>query len=198
MATKKPASRTFLQAYVERLPEVAASLTTAAVLFVMAVIFQPTIQRLFSSPARDYPLSCTADPVSLDPAHEQARAAFFIVNRGSDALDAAQLRQKLEFALDRSVGPGGTTIPIAFGPYDGKFVSAVPDAEFNGDKGVLHIERADDRIAIAVERIEAGAILKVDVVWTQSPLPPAENFTRDTKGALPFGQREYETACHSA
>lgn len=182
----------------EQLPGVAGSLTTAVILFVTAVVFQPTIQRLFSTPARDYPVSCMADPVALDPAHEQAQAAFFIVNRGPDTLDAAQLRQKLEYALDRSVGPSGTTIPITFGPYDGRFVSAVPDPDFNGDKGELHIDRTDGRITITIDRIAAGAILKVNIIWAQSPLPPADNLTRDTKAALPFGRREYETACYSA
>lgn len=196
-STKRTGRPGWWRSYLDQLPGVAGSLTTAALLFAAAVILQPTIQRLFSTPARSYPISCSADPVALDGEHERATAAFFIVNRANEALTAEQLRTSLSNALNRDVDSQGTAIRIHFGPYDGRFLTAEPDRVFNGDKGELHVMARDAETTIVIDRIEANAILKVDIVWTQSPPPPPENFTRDTKGALPFGRREYEQACYS-
>lgn len=198
MVRAKSAPKPFRQAYFEELPRVASSLTSAAILFGAAVLFQPSIKRLFSTPATDYPIICTADPVALDVTHQQAQGAFFIVNRGPDELGSKELQQKLATALGRKDSSFGPVISIPFGPYDGNFVSAGPDLAFNGDKGALRVSMTANRITIQIDQIKAGAILKVDIVWAQSPLPSADVFTRETKAALPFGRRDYESACYSA
>ena len=98
-ASKRPWYRAFLNNYLAEMPNIAASMTTAALLFAIAVIFKPTISGYFDRPARDYPISCSADPVLVDTEHGETLSEFYIVNRFGEELNAQALQQKLTSAL---------------------------------------------------------------------------------------------------
>jgi hypothetical protein len=186
--------RRWWRKYLEQLPGVAGSVTTAAILFAAAVVFQPTIQRLLSPEAKTYPILCSADPVSVDADKEQAVAAFFILNRSDKELNPSTLRQALTDALGHDAGANGAEIRLVRNGFDGRFVTAEANQQFNDHKGVLDIAVKDDEIRANIVSIKPHAILEFDVVWSQSPPPPA--FTREAKQALPFADRDYEDTCY--
>jgi len=192
------ASRSWLRSlwrdYLKQIPGIVANLTTAAILFAAAVLFQPWLQRLFSPPAAEYPISCSADPVSVDMASGRTRSAFFIVNHTDGELDGEQLEKQLAAAMGGQATSPDTSIVLPYGGYNGRFVAVRPDGRFNGDKGELAIAATSENIRIRVKRIAAAAILKVDIEALQSPSPAL--VTPDTKAALPFANQDYERRCY--
>ena len=194
-ASRRPRHRAFLNGYLAEMPNIAASMTTAALLFAIAVIFKPTITGYFDKPARDYPISCSADPVLVDTEHGETLSEFYIVNRFSDELNAQALQQKLTSALGDSGSNAVPDIVLIYGGADGKFISAAIDKSFNGNKGDLEILFRSDRIVIKIKKIAAAAILKIDIKASQFPLP--YNSTRNAKIGLPFENTDYESTCYS-
>lgn len=196
MAAAKPSwPRRLWRNYLEQVPDILANLTVAAILFAAAVLFQPWLQRLFSPPSTDYPISCSADLVSVDMDTGRTRSAFFIVNHTNTPFDDNnQLAERLSAATGNQGAAPDTSIVLRYGGYNGRFVAALPDRQFNGDKGELEIATTPTSIRIHVTRIAAAAVLKVDIDALQSPAP--EQPTRNTKAALPFVNQDYEHRCY--
>lgn len=194
-SARGPRLREYWRSYVDEAPRIAATLTTAAILFVVAVIFRPAIQRLFSPPAPTYPISCSADPVTVDAATGRTSSSFFIFNRADEELDQAQLARHLTAAIGGHATPADSAIILQYGGYIGEFLRAQADPNFNGDKGDLDVSLINKKtIRINIKRIRAAAVLKVDIMALQSPPPPI--LSRDMKAALPFENRDYEQTCY--
>jgi hypothetical protein len=92
-------------------------------------------------------------------------SSFFIVNRDTDneELDAAKLAKLLNDAMGDQARKPDPTIILRYGGYDGRFLHARADDQFNGDKGKLDVSFNDDTIDITIKSIKSAAVLKVDI-----------------------------------
>jgi hypothetical protein len=196
MASAEPPERpSFIRGWRAEWPKIAASLTTALILFLASLAFAPVRQWLVPSKDRDYPLFCTAEQVA-DLAGKRMLVRFYIVNRTDETLTDAKLGARLA-EIDQRTGARSTAaITLKLWRDDGQIVGAGPDRDFNGDKGDLAILPIARGVAVTVRRIEPRAILRVTIPIAGLPDLQAEPLS--ARGVIPLNIGDYAEACYGS
>lgn len=179
--------------YVDALPGVAASLTTALALFLFSLLFAPVRGLLFGTGAPDYPIFCTADPVQ-GPGDTRI-VEFYVVNRSRHGFTAPELQRTLDEALAGSGTAGAAAIRLPFKKIEGRVAKAAPDAEFNDGKGVLGVVHDADGVRIVIQQIHGASILRARI--EVAGMEPNSAMTRDTKLAVPFDFEDLQESCYT-
>ena len=183
----------FVTAWREELPRVAASLTTALILFLASLSFTPVRRWLFASDVPAYPLTCTADPVAT--ADGRRLVEFYIVNRSRDNFTGEDLQRRLDEALRGSGASGSATIMLPFRDDGGRIERASADRQFNEGKGEIHVAHDDRGVRIAVREIHGGALLRVHIIVSgATDIGPV---SRDAKVAVPFDYLAIQESCYT-
>ena len=185
--------RRFLGKYVDGLPSVATSLTTALALFLFSLLFAPVRGWLFGAGAPDYPIFCTADPVQ-GPGDTRI-IEFYVVNRSRHDYTAPELQRALSAALQGTGTTGAAAIGLPFEQGEGLIARAYPDTEFNDGKGVLGVERTAEGVRIVIQRIHGASILRAKI--EVAGMEPNSAMERDTKLAVPFEFEDIQEACYT-
>ena len=176
----------------EILRPVIASLLTATVVFVVALMNEQFRAFVFGSWIEDYPLVCRAEAFTT-PAGTLG-VDFFVINTSNSEYSRDGLVGFLRSqGLDtRSSGPD---VRLTFWRDIGVIATAEEDHDFNLEKGRLRIIVSEDKRAatVVIEQIDAWAILKVILAIDGITSLP-EN--RATDNAVPFTIDEYLNACY--
>ncbi|HXD21528.1 MAG TPA: hypothetical protein VN654_31195 [Vicinamibacterales bacterium] len=166
------------------------TLLTAMLLFVCSLAFRPVRSFLFPIDS-GYPLWCTAEAYAKT-ADPDLHVDVYVINR----TDEAFTRDKLLERLDQRAG-ASPDITSQFVRGEGTIATALPDSEFNRDKGSLSVMHHDRTLTIGVDQIQPHAILKVTAVVTGLPERPGVEITRGMATAIPFDMSPYQLACYS-
>lgn len=183
----------FLAAWRDQLPGVAASLTTALILFAASLSFAPVRHWLFARDVATYPLICTADPVAGP--NGRRIVEFYIINRSRDNFSGEQLQQALDTALTGSGATASATIRLPFDGTVGRIERVVADEAFNRGKGELVAAIDGQSVRIRIGEIHGGAILRVFIVV--AGLPDIGPIPRDAKIAVPFNYLAMQESCYT-
>jgi len=184
----------FVAAWREELPRVAASLTTALILFLASMSFTPVRRWLFASEVPAYPLICTADPLAAGDGRRLVE--FYILNRSRDNFTGEDLQRRLNEALQGSGASGIATIVLPFRDEGGgRIERAVADREFNEGKGEIHVAHDDRAVRIGVRQIHGGALLRVQIIV--SGIADFAPVSRDAKVAVPFDYLAMQESCYT-
>ncbi|MBV9931441.1 MAG: hypothetical protein JO013_10920 [Alphaproteobacteria bacterium] len=186
--------RDFLGKWRAQLPNVAASLTTALVLFLASLTFAPVRGWLFPRDVRTYPIFCTADPVV--GADGKRIVEFYVVNRTGSDYSGAELQENLDKALEGTGLRGRAQIDIPFVGAEGRIERAYADATFNDGKGDLGVVTTPAGVRITIRQIDGDSILRVIVVV--AGMPDIGPIPRDAKiTGIPFRFQEIQEACYT-
>jgi hypothetical protein len=192
-ASSKGGARRFLAAWRDELPRVAASLTTALVLFLISLTFAPVRQWLFGQEVGSYPLICTADPVAAPDGRRIVE--FYLVNRSRDNFSGEELQRRLDETLRGSGTKASATITLPFNSEIGRIERVYGDDAFNEGKGEL-VPRIDGRqVRIGVGQIHGGAIMRIFIVLAD--MPDIGPIPRDAKIGVPFDYLDMQEACYT-
>jgi len=183
----------FFAAWRDQLPGVAASLTTAVILFAASLSFAPVRHWLFAQDVATYPLICTADPVAGP--NGRRIVEFYIINRSRDNFSGEQLQQALDTALRGSGSSASAAITLPLEDQAGRIERVVADEAFNRGKGELRARIDGQSVRIDVGEIHGGAILRVLVVV--AGLPDVGPVSRDAKLAVPFDYLGMQESCYT-
>jgi len=184
---------TFLQKWRDELPGVAASLTTAFVLFLVSLSFAPVRNWLFGEEARAYPIFCTADPVVARDGRRIIE--FYIVNRSLEDYSAEALQGLLDQTLRGSGTSASAAITLPFRGGEGRIERAYADAEFNRGKGEILVRAEPGAVHIGLRQIDGAAILRVFIVLAD--MPDVGPIPRDAKVAVPFEFHDIQENCYT-
>ena len=178
---------------------IVVNVLTAVILLFLAVSFKPLIFDLFRGPViAEYPLICTAEPYK-GANEKEMKIDFFVINRTDDSYTREDLISKLK-ALnpepDRALSPD-VKLDLA---EEGE-IHVAADEDFNKGKGELRVLYDPEirRITVAVDRIEARAILKV-VIRVSKLRFVSRHLTRGTKAEafrILTNYDEYQDSCYS-
>jgi hypothetical protein len=183
----------FLQAWRGELPKVAASLTTALILFLASLTFAPVRQWLFGREVASYPLICTADPVAGPGGRRTVE--FYVVNRSDKNFTGEELQRQLDDALRGSGSRASAGIRLPFDSVVGRIEQVRVDQAFNDSKGQLIATTNGRAVLIRIGDIHAGAILRVYI--DLAGFPNLSPITRDAKGQVPFDYQTMQGACYT-
>lgn len=192
-ASSSGGARRFLAAWRDEMPRVAASLTTALILFLISLSFAPVRQWLFGQEAASYPLICTADPIAAPGGRRIVE--FYIVNRTGDNFTGEELQRRLDETLRGSGSRASATIALPFNSEIGRIEQVRGDEAFNDGKGELVAKIEGRRVRIRIADIHGGAILRVLI--TLADLPDIGPIPRDAKVAVPFDYLAMQEACYT-
>jgi hypothetical protein len=186
----------FFSKWKDELPKVAASLTTALLIFAASTVAY-RFRAFFYPPFEgfDYPLVCRAEAVS-DPKAGTLTVEFYVINKTGDDYDELVLNRMLR---EQSQGTNAVISPVIQLVADRQFTAvdlAAEDKAFNNSKGELTVRIIPDNVVeIGVPTIKSRAILRALIVV--SGLPDLEDVRRDRKADIPFAISPYERACYS-
>lgn len=189
----KPPSQSFLAKWRDQLPNVAASLTTALILFLVSLSFTPVRRWLFAGEVASYPLLCTADPVA-GPGGRRI-VEFYVINRSPENFSQQQLQQLLDTSLEGTGAAASASIVLPFDSEIGRIERAFADDAFNRDKGVLLVRQSERSVQLQVTQIHGGAILRAYLVLAD--MPDIGPISRDAKVAVPFDYRDMQEYCYT-
>ena len=192
-ASSERGARRFYEAWRDELPGVAASVTTALILFLISLSFAPVRQWLFAEEVASYPLICTADPVSAPGGRRIVE--FYIVNRSQDDFTGEELQRRLDESLRGSGARAGAAIVLPFNSALGRIEQARGDDAFNDGKGELAVRNEGTSVRIGIADIHGGAILRVLI--TLADMPDIGPIPRDAKVAVPFDYQGLQEACYT-
>lgn len=187
------APKSFVAKWRDQLPNVAASLTTALVLFLVSLSFTPVRRWLFASEVASYPLLCTADPVA-GPGGRRI-VEFYVINRSPDNFSEQQLQRMLDSALEGTGSAASASILLPFDSAIGRIERAYADEAFNRDKGVLLVRQSERAVRLQVTQIHGGAILRAYVILAD--MPDIGPISRDAKIAVPFDYLDMQEYCYT-
>lgn len=184
----------FLAKWRAQLPGVAASLTTALILFLVSLAFAPVRAWLFPGEAKAYPIFCTADPV----AGEQGKriVELYVVNRSRTDYTGEELQQLLDRALEGTGLSGRASIDFPYIGAEGRITAAYADSAFNDGKGDLGVAWSPAGVRLTLRQIDSASILRAIVVV--SGLTDAGPLPRDSKVmGVPLRFEEIQESCYT-
>ena len=187
--------RKFFEKWRNELPGVAASLTTAFLLFLASIIAYRFKDALWPSDALGYPLICIGEAVASEQP-DAMTVEFYVINTTDETYSERQLEEQLKAASAGTTAVLSPTIELESIRDFARIEPAMADAEFNKDKGELIVmsKPGSNRVQIRVAKIDARAILRAYI--TVSGLPMLNPPSRAAKSDLPFNIRDYEDACY--
>jgi hypothetical protein len=184
---------TFLKEWRDELPGVAATLTSAAIVFLVSLAFKPVRSWLFPSDVINaYPVICTAEPRISG---KNLIVEFFVINQTGEEYRDTKLSDFLkQHNRDGDSEPDpAITLPVR---RDGATITdAYGDSDLNKDKGELLVTHTADRATIWIRHIQPRAVLRVFVVV--SGLPLSGDISRMAKSAVPVAYEAYQDACYT-
>jgi hypothetical protein len=186
--------RDFIEKWKANLPGVAASLTTASILFLASLAFAPVRSWLFPGKAANYPIFCTADPVAGEGGRRIVE--FYIVNHSDKGFSGAELQKTLDGALQGTGLSGRAVIELPFDGVEGRIEKAYPDTAFNNGKGQLGVAASASGVRLTIGQIDSASILRAIIVFAD--MPDLGPIPRDAKAlAIPFRLADLEEACYT-
>ena len=186
--------RDFFAKWKAQLPNVATSLTTALLLFLVSLTFAPVRGWLFPSAARGYPILCTADPVAAPGSRRIVE--FYVVNRSRAELTGQELQQSLDKALEGTGLGGSAAIDLPFVGAEGRIERAYADIAFNEGKGELGVARSPTGIRVTIRQIDGTSILRA--IFVVAGVADTGPVARDAKlTGVPFRFDEIQEACYT-
>jgi hypothetical protein len=191
----KPPSKppSFFVAWRAEWPKIAAGLTTAFLLFLASLAFEPVRQWLFPAKDKSYPLFCTAEQ-EADMATGRMMVRFYIVNRTGEEFTDETLKERLA-AIDRRTGGRSTPlVTLTRWRNEGRVESAQADRVFNGDKGEISVRPVGSGVAIRVSHIMPRAILRVTI--PVAGLPDLQPEPLSARAIIPLNVSDYVDACY--
>ena len=187
---------TFARKYKEELPGVAAGLTSALILFLVSLLFEPVRSFLFPSAARDYSILCVFNK-RPDPTRRLLIVEGYVINRTDKTKSDEDLRKELVAQrMESAVAP---TVTLKYDLPIGRIDSAEADDTFNADRGQLDVELVDEKtVRLMVTRIEPFAILRANIVVSGREDNLAAVTPEATSGlVMPLAVQKFqEEACH--
>mgnify|MGYP003583458087 CR=1 FL=1 len=175
-------SKSFLSDYLDELPGVAASLTTALIVFIASLSFKPVRDWVFAPEVKGYPITCSFKP-RIDSERKILVIEGFFINTTDKSLD----RKALDGLLSASAeAPRSSTIVVRYSADSpGRIVAARAAESFNYFRGKLRVElKENQHVEISIEGIDPRAILKADIEIAGRDMLIA-NQPDETAGALP-------------
>lgn len=154
----------FLKRYKDELPGVAATLTTALIIFLASLSFRPVRHLLFEERVTDYPLLCIFEP-AIDDSKKNLIVEVFFINRTGDDYTEENLQSKLKQAAADTGSTFAPAIELQYSMPTGEVGSAKDDEVFNGVRGVLEVKVINPKtVRFSVKSIAKYSILRGEII----------------------------------
>lgn len=182
------------------LSPVLVNISTAFILFLVALTFEPVRSMLFpSKEIEEYPLFCTAEAYK-DSSNEKLIVDYYVINRTGEEYTREKLSALLKTLNpepDRSLSPD---IELKYSRSVGQIDTAYADRNFNDIKGDLKVEIDRNQrtkvVMIRINSIAPRAILKATIVVSGLPGFEKLEIHRTTEAAIPFNISDYKKKCY--
>ncbi len=180
---------------------ISVNVTTAIILFLISLFFSPVRNFILGRDVyTEYPLFCTAEPVTYGENRKRLGIDMMIINKTLNDYNYVMLNKELK----KIFGPDSQTTPLIVlnqkkirGKFLGNIISVEADKSFNKGKGTIIVkQRQQGRITISVREIKKYSVLRIRIEMDGLDIP-VKVVTRQTKLIIPFDLREIERNCFS-
>jgi hypothetical protein len=154
----------FFKRYVDEMPGVAASLTTALIVFLASLSFSPVRAFLFRSESvKEYPLLCFFEP-AMDSSKKLLLVEVFVINKTGDEQTKEKLEKFLEAAAKETGRSFSSIINLEYSFPKGEVQSVEVDEMFNGVRGDLEVKSTKGKtVSVSIKTIARYSILKANI-----------------------------------
>jgi len=186
-------ARRLFDAWLDQLPSVAGTLTTALILFLVSLVFAPVRAWLFRPYDIDYPLICTAE-LTGDAATERRVVEFYLINRTGRGFTRDELQRRIDSELEGTGVSGRPTLQLTYDRTVGHIETAWADAPFNASKGEVRVSSTADTVRIDVEKVGPRAILRVNIELAEQGTKT--RVMRSDYASIPFILDDIRDSCY--
>jgi hypothetical protein len=190
-------SRSFFQAWRDEAPKIAASLTTALIIFLASLSFSSVRHALFGTTPITYPLTCSMDTIR-DLKRGLIIVEIFVVNSTDRDWTEEELRRQLLAGYGGASEVPTVRVPLSLTRMNARVLTFTADDDFNAGKGQMTTGASAKSAWFTVRSIAAQSILRarLTVAGLAEAADPDVPISRVTRSEIPFDYAPLLDACY--